>query len=67
MEPSTRKSLIKLLQKCQGIFAFSPKEMPGIDPKRMEHQLNIDPTHKPMIQKNWHMGSERAATVTREV
>jgi len=41
--------------------------MPGINPKVMEHLLNIDPVPKPVIQKKRHMGPERAATTTIEV
>lgn len=41
--------------------------MLGIDPAIMEHKLNVDPTHKIVIQKKRHMGPERAATATVEV
>ena len=41
--------------------------MPGIDPAVMEHELNIDPLYKPVIQKKQHMGLERAVAVTTEV
>jgi len=51
MEASTRHSLVKLLQEYWDVFAFSPEEMPGINPKVMEHWLNMDPTYKPVIQK----------------
>jgi len=41
--------------------------MPGIDLAIMEHKLNVDPLHKPIIQKKRHMGPERAATTTTKV
>ena len=41
--------------------------MPGIAPSVMEHRLNINPHHKPIIQKKCHMGPERAAAANAEV
>ena len=41
--------------------------MPSIDPNVTEHRLNVDPRHKPIIQKKHHMGSERAAAAYVEV
>jgi len=41
MEACTRHSLVTLLQ----------AEMPSIDPAVMEHRVNVDPLHKPIIQK----------------
>jgi len=49
----TRHSLVGLLQEYRDVFAFSPEEMPGIDPTVMEHKLN--------------MGPEQAAKATVEV
>ena len=56
MEAATNHSLVKLLQKYLELFAFGPDEMPGIDPAVMEYRLNMDPTHKLVIQKKRHMG-----------
>ena len=41
--------------------------MPGIPPTVMEHQLNADPHHRPVMQKKRHMGPERAAAANAEV
>ena len=49
------------------VFAFNPEKMPRVDPRVMEHQLNVDPMHKPVIQKKSRMGLERATTVTAKV
>ena len=43
--------MVKLLQEYWDVFAFGPAEMPGVDPSVMEHRLNTDPMHKPVIQK----------------
>ena len=41
--------------------------MPGITPTVMEHQMNVDPHHKPVIQQKRHMGSERVTVDNAEV
>jgi len=46
---------------------FGPEEMPGIALNVMEHWLNMDPRHKPVIQKKRHMGPERVAASNAEV
>ena len=67
MDASTRRSLVKLLQEYRDVFAFGPEEMLGINPAIMDHKLNVDPLHKPVIQKKRHMGAKRAAATTAEV
>jgi len=44
------------------VFSFEPLEMPGIAPNVMQHRLNVDPSHKPFIQKRRHLGAEQSAT-----
>jgi len=41
--------------------------MPGISSAVMEHQLNVNPAHKPVVQKERHVGPERAVAATAEV
>jgi len=41
--------------------------MPGIAPKVIQHKLNVDPFHKPVIQKRRHLGAERSAATAVEV
>jgi len=41
--------------------------MPGIAPNVMEHRLNVDPRHKPDIQKKCHICPERAAAANAKV
>jgi len=41
--------------------------MPGIAPDIMQHSLNVDPSHKPVIQKRRHLGAERNAAAIAEV
>jgi len=67
MEPPTRHSLVAHLREYSDVFAFGPEEMPNISPNVMEHNLNVDPTYKPVVQKKRHLGLERAAAATAEV
>ena len=55
------------MQEYRDVFAFGPSEMPGIAATVMEHHLNADPRHKPVVQKKRHMGPERAAAASQEV
>ena len=67
MTATDRHSLISVLRAYKDVFTFGPKKMPGIAPTIMEHRLNVDPPHRPVIQKKRHMGLERAATANAEV
>ncbi|XXG41641.1 hypothetical protein AAC387_Pa01g2069 [Persea americana] len=44
-----KTQLLDLLLESKEIFAWTPYEMPGIDPAVMCHKLNVDPNHKPVI------------------
>jgi len=41
--------------------------MSDISPMLMEHRLNVDPAHKPVVQKKRHMGPKQAVAATAEV
>ena len=41
--------------------------MPGIAPEVMQHNLNVDLAHKPIIQKRRHLGTKRSAATAIEV
>lgn len=41
--------------------------MPGIDINIASHELNVDPTFKPVKQKRRKLGPERAKAVNDEV
>ncbi|XP_065008028.1 uncharacterized protein LOC135638684 [Musa acuminata AAA Group] len=42
-----RLHLIDFLRKNADVFAWSPKEMPRIDPEVVQHRLNINPEEQP--------------------
>nr|KYP31642.1 Transposon Ty3-I Gag-Pol polyprotein [Cajanus cajan] len=49
------------------MFAWTPSDMPGIDPNFMCHRLSICPTAKPIAQRKRKMGTERKIAVESEV
>lgn len=50
--PETKRfDLLDFLLQNKEVFAWTPYEMPGIDPEITCHKLNVDPKHKPMVQK----------------
>ncbi|XP_013608152.1 PREDICTED: uncharacterized protein LOC106314892 [Brassica oleracea var. oleracea] len=62
-----RTKLIACLRKNLHAFASAAEDMPGIDIKITCHELNIDPTFKPVKQKRQKLGPERATAVNDEV
>ena len=61
------EELLKFLIDNKEVFAWTPKEMPGIDPGVMVHRLNVDPTHKPVVQKARRSSPAHADAVVEEV
>ena len=62
-----RQLLVSPLREYKDVFAFGLEEMHGVAPTVMEHCLNADPRHKPVIQKKRHMGPESVAAANVEV
>ena len=62
-----RTELVTCLKKNLNTFAWAAEDMTGIDINITCHELNIDPTFKPIKQKRRKLGPERAATVNDEV
>jgi len=67
LAPSVKETIVSLLQQYQDVFAFGPSEMPGIATDDMQHRLNVDSSHKPVIKKRRHLGTERTAATAVEV
>jgi hypothetical protein len=44
-------NLVQFLQKNKDVFAWSAKDLKGVDRNFIEHKLNIDPSVKPRKQK----------------
>ncbi|XP_026429828.1 uncharacterized protein LOC113326292 [Papaver somniferum] len=61
------ESLITFLKENKDVFAWSLKDMPGIDPSIACHRLNIDEGFKPVMQKPRKMAPERKEKVGEEI
>ncbi|XXG88875.1 hypothetical protein AAC387_Pa12g1022 [Persea americana] len=61
--PEPKKTLLLDLS----VFAWTPYEMPGIDLAVMCHKLNVNPNHKPVIQKARRAGVPQTEVVKEEV
>jgi len=48
-------------------FVWSPEDLPGVSVEIVAHELNVDPTFKPVKQKRRKLGRERAEAVKAEV
>ena len=62
-----RTELITCLKKNLNTFTWAAEDMPGIDINITCHELNIDPTVKPVKQKWRKFWPERASAVNDEV
>ncbi|XP_013669043.1 uncharacterized protein LOC106373415 [Brassica napus] len=61
-----KAELIACLKKNLHTFAWAAEDMPKIDQNITCHELNIDPTFKPIKQKRLKLGPERATAVNEE-
>ena len=48
MEKKTKQDLIQFLKKNIDVFAWSHKDMPGIDPSIISYRLNVCSSTKPI-------------------
>ncbi|XP_059441743.1 uncharacterized protein LOC132174049 [Corylus avellana] len=62
-----KEVLIRFLQENLEVFAWSPKDMPGIDPKDIVHHLNINLEIKPVKQKRRKFALERNMAIAKEI
>ncbi|KAL0402399.1 UNVERIFIED_CONTAM: hypothetical protein Slati_4269800 [Sesamum latifolium] len=67
MSEETKKEVVRCLQRNADIFAWTPQDLEGIDPKVMTHYLNIDASIKPVKQKKRYFGSEKDKIIQAEV
>ncbi|XP_013632711.1 PREDICTED: uncharacterized protein LOC106338229 [Brassica oleracea var. oleracea] len=62
-----QQSILDFLKKNISTFAWSMSDMKGIDPAITMHELNVDPTFKPIRQKRRKLGPDRSKAVNEEV
>ncbi|XP_056862178.1 transposon Tf2-1 polyprotein [Raphanus sativus] len=59
--------ITSFLRENASTFAWSAADMKGIDPTITSHELNVDPTFKPIRQKRRKLGPDRSKAVNEEV
>ena len=67
MEMKTKQDLVHFLKKSMDVFAWSHKDMPGIDPSVIIHCLNVYPSSKPVHQKKRVFAPKRDKAIKEEV
>ena len=59
--------LTSFLRENVNTFVWSPEEWPGVSVEIVAHELNVDPTFKPVELKRRKLGRERTEAVKAEV
>ena len=67
LEGKIKKDFIRFLRKNIDVFAWSHKDMPGIDPSVITHRLNVHPSSKPMRHKKRVFAPERDNAIKEKV
>ena len=62
-----KEELIELLRRNVDVFAWDAYEAPGLDPKFICHQLNVNPSVTPKRQPSWRTSNEHVEAVKSEV
>ena len=60
-------AIIDFLKQNMSTFAWTTSDMKGINPAITSHELNVDPTIKPIRQKRRKLGPERSKAINEEV
>lgn len=59
-------TIIELLRNNIDLFAWTPADMPGIDPSFIYHKLSLRPAAKPIKQRKRKLGIERRQAVAEK-
>ncbi|CAL8133852.1 unnamed protein product [Prunus armeniaca] len=62
-----KAELAAFLQNNKDVFAWSPSNMPDIDPQIICHRLHVNPAIKPITQKRHDFAPERVAIIEVEI
>ena len=62
-----RQALMTFLKENQDVFAWSHKDIPGIDPSIIVHRLNVSPSSPPIRQRKRVFAQERDKAIAEEV
>ena len=66
MENQDKVEMLLFLIQNVDVFAWSPYEVPGVDPKFIVHKLNVDPSFPPKKQKLRRSAKEQVEVVKSE-
>ncbi|XP_015969079.1 uncharacterized protein LOC107492551 [Arachis duranensis] len=61
-----KESLIEMIRANRDLFAWTPADMPGIDPKVISHHLAVKAEARPVAQRRRKMSAERAEEVAKQ-
>ncbi|XP_057720739.1 uncharacterized protein LOC130935159 [Arachis stenosperma] len=61
-----KEPLIEMIRANKDLFAWTPADMPGIDPKIISHHLAVKAEARPVAQRRRKMSAERAEEVARQ-
>ncbi|XP_057742889.1 uncharacterized protein LOC130961172 [Arachis stenosperma] len=61
-----KEPLIEMIRANRDLFAWTPVDMPGIDPKIISHHLAVKAEARPVAQRRRKMSAERAEEVAKQ-
>ncbi|XP_058189588.1 uncharacterized protein LOC131307197 [Rhododendron vialii] len=62
-----REEMYDFLTRNIEVFAWTPQDMPGVDPSFAMHSLNVDPSRRPAVQKVRRSSAAHIEVVMTEV
>ncbi|XP_074350803.1 uncharacterized protein LOC141690090 [Apium graveolens] len=67
LEESFKERLVSLLREYREVFAWRPRDMPGLHEFIAMHSLDVNPNRKPVKQKRSNFAPERQRAIDEEV
>ena len=64
MSKEEQSSLVQLLNQSSDVFAWTPREMLGVDPKVISQKLGMDSKETSVMQKQRKLAPECRATIS---
>ncbi|XP_015966785.1 uncharacterized protein LOC107490525 [Arachis duranensis] len=61
-----KEPLMEMIRANADLFAWTPSDMPGIDPQLMSHSLAVKPEAQPVAQRRRKISQERAEELARQ-
>jgi len=67
LDQATETAIRRVLRANMSTFAWSARDMPGIDPDILCHRLNINPQVKSRVQRRRRLNDEKEKAATEEI